>query len=622
MPRFVGVAVFVVASRLVALALLVTAVAQIRFPARVGGETAALTYLGGFRASTGASRGDFDCSAIALTGRRVSNVNRLLVTQGCYDDDATWAFAPIEMTDPVSAGTAGSYSTSSTVTDLPLAVTVTDWKVDGVGAAYNFWDADDFLGDTFNSSGVQQDLELGGGAGEVLVRGITYNENGDGDCCLYLTTGNPYGVYPSPSLAPYNTWQWTMYGAKMTSQGNVTRFGPIRTCAGDWGDGVEQCGSDRASLFWDMPDGSMGGGSANGATQQGYPQKANKGPSLFRWATWPQPGDTYGWGSTRNGDAQWRTTDRVATTKYLAHYEPNLNYENGKMLGGDPVRAARRPPIPSGTTPPTYAGATCEEGNGLMPYCFEPPCTAGTVALGVGVPALEADPAEASFNGLPSNTGTWTAQDQMSGGSVIEQGSKTFFIVLANWCTGHTWYRTFSDTTCHSRGIAAEDANVPPGGPQGCPRHADHEDAPTTTGPVCTLKEAVLLVYDFDDLQATPDYSPDPVQVIYLARQWGVKHWYTGVSNTAAGATIGGLWCDPVEKKCYFGNWGGDAVTDFGETKPVFHTFSFDPNLAPAPASATPLPILPVAAGVALWSVGSLFRRASRATVGLGSDWR
>jgi hypothetical protein len=177
--------------------------------------------------------------------------------------------------------------------------------------------------------------------------------------------------------------------------------------------------------------------------------------------------------------------------------------------------------------------------------------------------------------------------------------------VLANWCTGHIWYRTFSDTTCHSRGNASEDNYVPPGGPQACPRHNDHEDAPAVTGGTCTLMEAVLIVYDMDDLQATPDYSPEPEQVIYLARQWGVKHWKTGVGNTQAGEVLVGLWYEPTEQKLYWANYAGDTVTDFGEDHPVVHVAS----VAAAPPAPQPFPILPVAAGVALWSVGGVLSR-------------
>jgi hypothetical protein len=599
----VGASVFATVTKLCALALVVTAFGQaIRFPSRIaaasGGDVPTLAYEGGFRPNIGADRGDFDCGWAYMSGRRVSSVNHIFISTGCQND--TFAFAPIEFTDPVSEGIDADYSTSSTVTDLPDGTLVTNWGLTApAGSGYNFWGDDSLFGDVFQSDGTQTNYGTLGQ--DWLPYGMTYNDDGSGDCCFYITYGAIYGIYPDTGLAPNNAFAHNMIGVEMTAQGAVDAFGPIRQCSGAYG-GAEQCGVSRAALHWRMPDGSMGHGGSQGATQQGSSNlKVNPGPSFFRTASWPSKSGTYGWGSDRT-TAAYRTTDIVADTKYLAHYANDIDMDTGiaqdnvSPFTPQTITMFKRPTLPTGTTAPTYAGVACtEDGGGFNPYCWEGRCNASGDAANI-----EADPRD--YSGV----GTWTATDGMYGGAVVTIGSQQAFVVLAMLCTGHTWYRTFSATGCQR--TAAEIAGG--GGPQACPRHEDHEDAPTATGPVCTLREAALLVYDMDDLQATPDYDAEPVQIIYLARQWGVKHWFTGVGEAGAGQVVTGMWYEPTEQKIYWANYYGDmGATQFGENRHVMHVASV--NLTPAPAP-TPFPILPLAAGAAVWMTGSLFTRRNR----------
>ena len=323
----VGASVFATVTRLLAVALAVTAVAQIRFPARIsgGGEVPTLTYEGGFRPNIGATRGDFDCGWAYMSGRRVSSVNHIFLSTGCQND--TFAFAPIEFTDPVSEGIDADYSTSSTVTDLPDGTLVTNWGLTApAGVGYNFWGDDSLFVDVFQSDGTQTNYGTLGQ--DWLPYGMTYNDDGSGDCCFYITYGAIYGIYPDTGLGPNNAFAHNMIGVEMTAQGAVDAFGPIRQCSGEYG-GAEQCGVSRAALHWRMPDGSMGHGGSQGATQQGSSGlKVNPGPSFFRTASWPSKSGTYGWGSVR-GSAAYRSTDIVADTKYLAHYANDIDMDTG-----------------------------------------------------------------------------------------------------------------------------------------------------------------------------------------------------------------------------------------------------------------------------------------------------
>jgi hypothetical protein len=514
-----------------------------------------------------------------LTGRRVGGVNRVMITG--QTEGATDYAAPVELEDPVSAGDAASYSISTTVTNLPLGALVQNWGKAGVGNAgdnYDFWGSNKFCY-TYDSDG--DVVEIASGA-SCLALGSRFKDDGTGTCCYYTTYSINYGNYPSPALAPWNMYHWNGVFADLQSNGDVDVYGPFRMCAGSY-DGVEVCGATRALSLFEMPDGSMGHGSASTNTQGG--SIVNAGPSFLRSAAWPQRTDDLSFGSNRNASVNYRTTDIQPTHTYITHGPYAFPDNNGDAVT-TPITTFRRTRLPDLPSPGnSYSGAECsEEGDGRLPYCYEGRCT-GTSP---DHPNAEVDPAR-----YENDLGTWTITDAYNGQEYIRVNGKDVLVVLAEFCTGHTWYSTSSDTTCQR--VASE--ITAGGGPHVCPRHEKEGIGGGITGPVCSHREPVLLLYDPADLPASPIYSAQPFDVIYLQRELGLKHVFQRANNDdgalrAHGRTLNGLWWEPTESKLYFGTLMGDyGVTQFGEFRPVIHALHVtdsppDPLLVNALGSA------------------------------------
>ena len=130
-----------------------------------------------------------------------------------------------------------------------------------------------------------------------------------------------------PQYAAYQ-WAWSTSITDLTTAGTgtpgsqetglaTTTIAPIRFCVGDWPfGGSEVCGPLRANTMVHLPGGVMGIAQQRSHTQQDI---KNKGPSLWGGLTYPNMSSSIAFGSVRNGNAAYRTTDRVATTPYISH---------------------------------------------------------------------------------------------------------------------------------------------------------------------------------------------------------------------------------------------------------------------------------------------------------------
>jgi hypothetical protein len=130
------------------------------------------------------------------------------------------------------------------------------------------------------------------------------------------------------------------------------------------------------------------------------------------------------------------------------------------------------------------------------------------------------------------------------------------------------------------------------------------------TGPVSVENEVALVLFDMDDLEAVnagsvDTYAPEPTGVLYLLDDYSEMRWV----GSAPGLTNYGAQCgiDYIARtnKLYTVNCLADDATVFGDARPIVYRWGVD-NTPP------PTPLLPLAAGVAVWSLGGLTSGRSR----------
>ncbi len=340
-------------------------------------------------------------ATIPMTGRRVAGATHLFstTTYSAYGYNAL-----CEWIDP------GSYS--STYGSAPQAALYRNWGWSS-DASYDMWHGLDRS--SYNSSGV---LSVDPAQ---FTSGIGYHEVG-GRFYAYMNYSPSYGSPPDPQ-------PWTTVVCELVNPGtndshqtglSTDCTGPYRFQAGVYGyGGGPSVGPRRVGYTVDLPDGTMG--IANG--KYGIQQFLwNKGPSLFGGLPWLTTSTTQGFGSTRSGNPNLRTTDLIMPDDYLAYYSVNLYIgADGKICcGGDFNWTMRRPPHVGGT----YTQYISPSGTA---YSYD-----GTL---VSASAEQPDPDQ--YSGL----GTVTAGDSM-GGAVYIGGSKTGFITASSNVISYQWYKT------------------------------------------------------------------------------------------------------------------------------------------------------------------------------------
>ena len=362
-----------------------------------------ITYMGGFNIPTANS--DFAHTLIVMTGRRVSGVPHLLISQahtGSFAGKDSFS----EFIVPASSGYHVTPASANTATLYH------NWGRSN-SAAYDMYDGKYAL--SYLSSGDLVDLDGNGHTNWPL--GAFFTEESS-TCCLLMNWGPQYAAYQwawSTSITDLTTPGTGTPGAQETGLATTT-VAPIRFCVGDWPySGTEICGPMRANTMVHLPDDTMGIAQQRSHTQQDI---KNKGPSLWGGLAYPNLSTSVAFGSTRNGNAAYRTTDKVAPDAYLSHYSLD-NHTNtaGFLTGGTPAWTMRRPP---------------HSGGGFTNYSFD---DYDCVDPGESSNSGEVDPD--NYSGI----GTATSNDGM-GGSAYVDGTKKGFLTVAKIDVGHSWYRT------------------------------------------------------------------------------------------------------------------------------------------------------------------------------------
>ncbi len=325
-------------------------------------------------------------------------------------------YSLIEYIDPGSYG-----STPGTATD---ATYYRNWGWSG-GAQYDMYHGK--FGYTYNNSGVLTDL-CGFGGNACIPSGLGYHEVG-GVRYIYISYGLPYGNPPTDNGGmPYNLVICSLDnpGTGDADQTGLatTCSGPYRVCAGTgtYG-GTQFCGPWRGSFFSDLPTGKMG--SSNGYTYTQNPP--NWGPSLWGGLDWPTTATTDGFGSTRAGNAIYRTTDLVQTVDYLSHYQLSDGQVNlDGTLNGVPQWSGRRPSYPTATlqpNPPGYANYAYEGGS--------------STTYGVAANSFQNWVLPSAYSGV----GSWVNGDITDAAAWIT-GTKEGVLFAGHFAVGPVWYKT------------------------------------------------------------------------------------------------------------------------------------------------------------------------------------
>lgn len=120
----------------------------------------------------------------------------------------------------------------------------------------------------------------------------------------------------------------------------------------------------------------------------------------------------------------------------------------------------------------------------------------------------------------------------------------------------------------------------------------------SVTGPFTTARYPAFIIYDPAELERVKngdvaEYDIEPEEIID-----------TGVVTkplTESGAVFGGIYHNATTKRLYAVALGANVGDGF---QSLIHTWQYDDTLPPAP-----FPVLPLAAGVAAWSLGGLLKR-------------
>ncbi len=284
-------------------------------------------------------------------------------------------------------------------------------------------------GKTFNGSGTL--VDLGGLQYSNSPSGVSYHEIA-GDRYIYISYGLPYGAPPTPS-------PWNLVACRLDNPGTAdahqtglatTCTGPYRVCAGVGTPGGSDfdlaCGQYRGSLLESLPDNTMGASVAQGFI---HSQSApNAGPSLWGGTPWITLSTPDGFGSTRSGNANLRTTDIQMVTDYLSHYlltEANLNAD-GTLAGGAQNWTGHRPSYPTASLPPNPPGFKNYQYNGGTASSY------GNT-LNATSPVVNPD----SYGGI----GSWVNGDTATQAMWV-QGTKSGVLFAGHFAVGPFWYKT------------------------------------------------------------------------------------------------------------------------------------------------------------------------------------
>ncbi len=367
----------------------------------------------GWEASHPGTPGDLPAQWASACGV-VSGVVHCFLTQIGNNNTYNGYYAPVEIIDP------GTYGATLGTATAWTYYRNWGWSTD---ASYDTYHAK--YGMTYDSGGSL--IELGGVGNQYgnLPSGLSYHEIG-GVRYLYMSYSIQYGNPPSPP-------PWNLVVCSLDNPGTAdahqtglatTCSGPYRICAGNstYG-GSQSCGPWRGSWFSDLPSGTMG--SNNGFTNSQNPP--NTGPALWGGLAWPTTSTPAGFGSTRGGNADYRTTDLIQTVDYLSAYALALGDVNlDGTLNGIPFRVGRRPSYPTASLPPNPPGFknyAYEGGNGFT--------------YGVTIPAAQTRVDPDQYSGV----GNWDNADEPTMAQWV-QGTKSGVLFPAAVSVGPVWYKT------------------------------------------------------------------------------------------------------------------------------------------------------------------------------------
>jgi hypothetical protein len=571
---------------ILALALTVTAVAQVRFPARIapdGGDvlTAAdFTYDGMIRMP--ASGTDTFAARGALTGRIVGGDTHLIF-YGSADTD----YPHIEEVDITGL------TPNTNINSAPQAATYAIWTDDYGPDCLKSW----------TDGGSPQDLE---GFDSALAHGLYWRET---NSMLYLGFSVNY-----TDIA-----KWSVCGLTLDNPGTgaTTVYGPWRFSYDSTARGED---GTRTHNFMAHPTtGKMLGTGAQKSGNEAIPW----GPSIVGGADWPTTATTGG---------QFMTPIEMPDN-YLNYYWPNATYDvDGSIIGT--VKQMKYPAVwthafeisnstghslradPAQAGYATWGDEVDANGQGvwfngtnkkgvIFPVSLNGSATATTSDC-TGVAHSWYRNASNGVVALTSITGTFNGQTTLTGATSGATGN------IIGYGFSHVFFNAQTDVFQVGESVSSADGS-------GTVSYYDNFDdcnhacacVRCATGPVTTLSWPGLAIYDPDDLEAakagtTNDYDPQPTEIINLHDTYSLV-----TSAVSKGAGINGGWLNGNHYYIYASE--ADTIKSSGNpnvAEIVIHRFTIDDSAPPAPLGY--FPVLPLSLAAAVWTAGALTSGRSR----------
>jgi hypothetical protein len=232
------------------------------------------------------------------------------------------------------------------------------------------------------------------------------------------------------------------------------------------------------------------------------------------------------------------------------------------------------------------ATGTIDTATELIPGVWDLVLTGRTGTFTVGE-TVDASATLDTFRVDTWTPGTETLRVRL--GSNMQNGNSILGLTSGATATITTWKR--SDVCDHGCGVP---------------------DVPEVTGPVSTTSVPVVIFFDPARLVtnaagSTTDYASLAESAIDMETEFGIHTADQG--SSVANNIVGGyrppgtnyLWLATLQSDC-----SRTGNCNFAET--LLLRFTIDDSAQPPPAPV-PLPVMPLAAGAAVWSVGSLFSR-------------
>jgi hypothetical protein len=570
-----------------ALALTVTAVAQVRLPIRIVPDSgnvltqADLTYDGMIRAP--ASGTDTFSTTGAMTGRVVGGDTHIIVYGGAggvdYPHIEEWDITGL--TPTTSLGTA------------PQATLYANWGDDYGATGRRSW----------NDDTTEQDLI---GFGDALPKGLLYN----------ATTGYLYGGY---SYNYVTTAKWCQWASTLDNPGTgaTTTYGPFRysydsTARGD------DCTRSQYFLLHPTTGKMIGVG-----TQKSGNAAIPWGPSMIGSADWPTsattsgqfmtpieladnylnyyyPGPPYTAGYTYDVDGTIVGT--VKQMKYPAAWTHAFEVSNAEVnsLRADPSQAgyATWGDEVDGSGQPVWFNGTHKKGV-IFPVSLNGSAT-GTTSNCTGVAHSWYRNASNGMVVLSGITGTFNAATTLTGGTSKATGN------VIGYGQDHVFFNSQSGTfqvgetvsTPHGSGTVTDYDNFD---------DCNHECACVrcATGPSTTLSWPGLAIYDPDDLEdaragSINDYEPQPTEVINIH----TAYVSLVTSTIDKGAGVNGGWLNGNHLYIYSNEADSTKSGNPNSAEILIHRFTIDDSAPPAPVGHFPVELFALAGAV--WMTGRL----------------